>query len=1124
MDLIVANLDKHFKNLKKNGATTAERKDLYDLEKEETPPPEPKENWSAIKFTHSPFGSVRQVRKTASGIAYGQPTFFSPVYTPINWQIPSRRREQYMWNRYWFENEPRVATCIDFLSRFPVTGFETECSNRYVKHFFDNLNKKLNLDKWLRIISHEVHLLGDCFPFLEIECDRCGGSGRVDGEICEHPGGNFKRLIIMNPDFIEVFTNPIAPDEVITYVPDDELRDAVIKTGPGTQKLSNEVKKMIGEGRPIPLDNLCVSHLKYGESGYKRYGISIIRRLFPILSYKTKIMTAQWIVAERMILPIKVVKVGTEERPASDADIAAVQNQLLASSNDPNVCIVTHHAFELEWYGACIPLTSDTEVLTEHGWKLYSDVAKDFSEKIAVYDSKSKEMRFENPLEYHEYDYNGEIINFSNDRIDFCATPNHRMLTISNYNGNKEFVVKFAKDIKYQTNFLSTVSWKGVIPESLPYKFIEKLNHLSLDEFLKFAGYYLSEGGLKIDCGIINAVHITQSTNNDCFEKIKSCVYKISSVIQESKDNRKNYPIVQFYINDSKFAREICSMLGKNSLEKKIPDWILNLSVDKLKIIFDAMMDGDGSTRNVNGYTRYRYSTVSKQLADNVCEILLKLGYDPIVSIEKPKKSTNSIIYRIYFTELCKKRGYKIVRKDDISKTYYNGKVWCFTTSTGFFITRRNGKIGIHGNSGKILAVQGEYEFINQEIMDGFGLNKQLITGEGQAYSSAGMGAEIMIRRLESWRLELKRWVEERIYRPVAKMMGFIEKNEWGEEEYIYPKLKWDSLNLRDRQNERQMILSLYDKGLISAKRVLDEFEIDSDTEFEQMRFERIDAMAQQPPGQAGPGGGAPGGGMGDLGGMGGGLSIGGAGAPPGGEAGAPPGGAPPGGMPGGEAGGVPMGGPGGAPPTANTSQVIKTAQVSPVINEPAADPMMFGGKILTPETRDKLEREKEKYLKKKHKHDREHVVPGSPQDQSGFARDTRGRIMMTSIEREVMKGIEQYQRTGQIKYSAVPSHEVFLGSRPIMIDIAFPDLKLAIECDGFTFHGSPEQQEKDEIRDKKLNNLGWIVVRFWEEDIKKDLGSVMKKIVSELDKRELWLKEQRKSLEEKRKEDKLGQ
>ena len=68
------------------------------------------------------------------------------------------------------------------------------------------------------------------------------------------------------------------------------------------------------------------------------------------------------------------------------------------------------------------------------------------------------------------------------------------------------------------------------------------------------------------------------------------------------------------------------------------------------------------------------------------------------------------------------------------------------------------------------------------------------------------------------------------------------------------------------------------------------------------------------------------------------------------------------------------------------------------------------------------------------------------------------------------------------------------------------------------------EQVEKDKIRDRKLNNLGWIIVRFWEEDIKKNFGSVMKKIVSELDKREKWVKEQRKMLEEKSKEDKLGQ
>ncbi len=751
MELIVANLDKHFNSLKKSGSTVTGNYDTLSLNGTNNDPVQKLANSASV----ADFGSVRPLKKTASGVSYGQPSFFSPVYTPINWQIPARRRELYMWCRYWYENEPRVATGIDFFSRFPITGIETECSNRYVKHYYDSLNKRLNLDKWLRIISHEVHLLGDCFPFLEIECPLCNGSGNYNGSICDHDGGTFKRLLVLNPDFVEVFTNSISPKDVITYLPDDELRDLVLKSGPGTEKLSMGVRKLIGEGKPIPLDSNSVSHLKFGESGYRRYGISMLRRLFPILSYKTKIMTAQWIVAERMILPIKVVKVGSEERPASDADINAVQSQLLATSNDPNLCIVTHHAFDLEWYGA----------------------------------------------------------------------------------------------------------------------------------------------------------------------------------------------------------------------------------------------------------------------------------------------------------------------------------------------------------SGKVLQVSSEYEFINQEIMDGFGLNKALITGEGPSYSSAAMGAEIMIRRLESWRLEIKRWVEEKIYLQVAKMKGFKEKNEWGEDEWIYPKIKWDSLNLRDRQNERTMLLSLYDKGLVSASRVLSEFEIDPDTEFEQIRYERIEAMSQLPPGQVEGGGMPGGGGMGDLGG----LGIG--GGMEGGDMG--------GDMGGGMGGGMEMGG--GMPPDMGAmgrspADLIKVAQTNSV------DPSKYEGKILTEETRRKIDKERERSHKKVNKE-----YPVTSDDDSGFTRDKKGRFMMTSLEKDVFKGIEQRQRTGQIRYSAFSSYEVAIGSRGLLIDIAFPDIMIGVECDGIAFHGSAEQKQRDEARDKKLNNLGWIILRFDENEIKKNFDLVMKKIILEIDKREKWILEEREKVIKKSKEDKIG-
>jgi len=55
--------------------------------------------------------------------------------------------------------------------------------------------------------------------------------------------------------------------------------------------------------RAITSWTLLRLQLMYGEGGYTRYGVGMVRRLFPILSYKTTLMVAQWIVAERLIVP-----------------------------------------------------------------------------------------------------------------------------------------------------------------------------------------------------------------------------------------------------------------------------------------------------------------------------------------------------------------------------------------------------------------------------------------------------------------------------------------------------------------------------------------------------------------------------------------------------------------------------------------------------------------------------------------------------------------------------------------------------------------------------------------------------------------------------------------------------
>lgn len=286
---------------------------------------------------------------------FTQPMFFSPLHTPQSWQIASRRKEVYQWARFYYENEPKAAGGIDFYATFPMNGFKLECRDRKVLNYFEHMVEKLNLDHWFRKISHEYFLLGDVFVFLEIDCPVCGGRTNLpDGMICNHPGGTFKRLMILNPDFVEVQNTQLADHPTIAMLPDDDLRRVVQQKKPKDvyDKISPQVRDLVAAGQAIPLSPRCVSHLRHKGSPYGTYGESLLRRLFMTIAYKTKLMTANWIVAERHILPIRIVKVGTAERPANEMDIADVQAQLAAVANDPNLTIVTHHAFEMTWEGA----------------------------------------------------------------------------------------------------------------------------------------------------------------------------------------------------------------------------------------------------------------------------------------------------------------------------------------------------------------------------------------------------------------------------------------------------------------------------------------------------------------------------------------------------------------------------------------------------------------------------------------------------------------------------------------------------------------------------------------------------------------------------------------------------
>ena len=147
------------------------------------------------------------------------------MHTPQNWQIASKRKEVYQWARFYYENEPKAAAGIDFYAGFPMNGLSLECKDKKILAYYEHTIEKINLEYWLRKISHEYFLLGDAFVFTEIACPVCNGVGHLsNGNICNHPDGTIKRLLVLNPDFIEVQSTQLADEPSVALIPDDDLK------------------------------------------------------------------------------------------------------------------------------------------------------------------------------------------------------------------------------------------------------------------------------------------------------------------------------------------------------------------------------------------------------------------------------------------------------------------------------------------------------------------------------------------------------------------------------------------------------------------------------------------------------------------------------------------------------------------------------------------------------------------------------------------------------------------------------------------------------------------------------------------------------------------------------------
>jgi hypothetical protein len=375
-----------------------------------------------------------------------------------------------------------------------------------------------------------------------------------------------------------------------------------------------------------------------------------------------------------------------------------------------------------------------TEILTLNGWKYFKDLND--GEIVATLNPKTHVLEYQKITDKISYNYDGKMYRLKNRGIDLLVTPNHNLYVAkgSYYNGNKnnkkrEYNLElttpdtyFGKDKRFlkgcyweglnlQDNFKVPDYHKDVLrsqnnPELGTRHYVHIGPEMPMKAFLKFLGFYVAEGYCNYRQGLGSEIILAYNPQDE-LELVTTLVKDIGFIPRFSKGACR-FSNLALGI----WLRENC---GHGALNKKVPGFIKSLPSEYIKIFLDYLFIGDGhKTKTSNILT-----TISTQLRDDVCELLLKVGccfsyYSKSAEYINNLKKNKNYQYQItskhtawyinwlqqinveFDTSKIKKGLCPNTKEEWIN---YQGKVYCVTVPNHIVYIRRNGKGVWCGNS-----------------------------------------------------------------------------------------------------------------------------------------------------------------------------------------------------------------------------------------------------------------------------------------------------------------------------------------------------------------------------------------------------------------------------------------
>jgi hypothetical protein len=130
------------------------------------------------------------------------------------------------------------------------------------------------------------------------------------------------------------------------------------------------------------------------------------------------------------------------------------------------------------------------------------------------------------------------------------------------------------------------------------------------------------------------------------------------------------------------------------------------------------------------------------------------------------------------------------------------------------------------GSEGRLLALDGEWTHTNSDLAIGLSLSPELLIGEGM-FSGNRIQMQLMETSYLQFRDVLTGIIEDKIFKPIAMKKGFYEMDKYGRPRWIYPKVSFSRMALRDQGDVYDMLFNLYSKGSLPVEIIYEFLNLD---------------------------------------------------------------------------------------------------------------------------------------------------------------------------------------------------------------------------------------------------------------------------------------------------------